>query len=692
MSNVPSTTPKSVTNPRNILVTNALPYANGPLHLGHMVGFMQADIWVRFQKLRGHHVTFVGGDDQHGTPIMLEAQKQGITPDELVAQIEIAHKESLRGFGIGFDNYTGTHHPENQALATTIYACLRERGHIDTRTIKQAYDEEKGMFLPDRYVKGTCPKCNATEQYGDNCEVCSSTYDATDLIDSYSVLSGKPPIEKESEHYFFKVSDFEDMLNEWKSSEALQPEIANKLGEWFDSGLIDWDISRDKPYWGFEIPDAPGKYFYVWLDAPIGYMASHKIHCQSVDDDWASYWRKDNSANTELYHFIGKDIVRFHTLFWPAMLEAAGYRRPTGVFVHGFLTVDGAKMSKSRGTFVMAETYLKHLNPEYLRYYYAAKLNSNVVDMDLNLEDFAARVNSDLVGKMVNIASRCAGFIVKRFDGKLAEVSAAPELHTDFATASDAIALRFERREFSQAMRDIMALADKANQFIDEHKPWVLIKDSSKLDEVQQVCTAGINAFRSLCIYLKPVIPQLVEQAEAFLNVAPLQWADLQQPLLGHQINKFKPLITRIEQDAIGAMIEESKESLDNVDAESNLVDPESPLGKDPIAGEISFDDFAKIDLRIARIIKAEHVEGADKLLQLTLDLDGETRNVFAGIKSAYDPAQLEGKLTVMVANLAPRKMRFGLSEGMVLAAGPGGSDLYVLNPDDGAQPGMRVK
>jgi len=692
MSNVPSTTPKSVTNPRNILVTNALPYANGPLHLGHMVGFMQADIWVRFQKLRGHHVTFVGGDDQHGTPIMLEAQKQGITPDELVAQVEIAHKESLRGFGIGFDNYTGTHHPENQALATTIYACLRERGHIDTRTIKQAYDEEKGMFLPDRYVKGTCPKCNATEQYGDNCEVCSSTYDATDLIDSYSVLSGKPPIEKESEHYFFKVSDFEDMLNEWKSSEALQPEIANKLGEWFNSGLIDWDISRDKPYWGFEIPDAPGKYFYVWLDAPIGYMASHKIHCQSVDDDWASYWRKDNSANTELYHFIGKDIVRFHTLFWPAMLEAAGYRRPTGVFVHGFLTVDGAKMSKSRGTFVMAETYLKHLNPEYLRYYYAAKLNSNVVDMDLNLEDFAARVNSDLVGKMVNIASRCAGFIVKRFDGKLAEVSAAPELHTDFATASDAIALRFERREFSQAMRDIMALADKANQFIDEHKPWVLIKDSSKLDEVQQVCTAGINAFRSLCIYLKPVIPQLVEQAEAFLNVAPLQWADLQQPLLGHQINKFKPLITRIEQDAIDAMIEESKESLDNVDAEPNLVDPESPLGKDPIAGEISFDDFAKIDLRIARIIKAEHVEGADKLLQLTLDLDGETRNVFAGIKSAYDPAQLEGKLTVMVANLAPRKMRFGLSEGMVLAAGPGGSDLYVLNPDDGAQPGMRVK
>ena len=672
---------------RNILITNALPYANGPLHLGHMVGFMQADIWARFQKIRGHNVTFVGGDDQHGTPIMLGAEKQGITPQQLIDNTEAQHKESLNGFSIGLDNYTGTHHPENQRISADIYTKLKERGHIDTRIIKQAFDEEKGMFLPDRYVKGTCPKCKAADQYGDNCEACGTTYDTTDLIDPYSVLSGKAPIEKESEHYFFKVSDFEEMLVEWKNSEALQPEIANKLSEWFESGLIDWDISRDKPYWGFEIPDAPGKYFYVWLDAPIGYMASHKVHCDNSGDDWASYWQNDN--NTELYHFIGKDIVRFHTLFWPAMLDAVDYRRPTGVFVHGFLTVDGAKMSKSRGTFIMAETYLKHLNPEYLRYYFAAKLSNNVVDMDLNLDDFSARVNSDIVGKMVNIASRCAGFIAKRFDGKLASVSAAPELHQAFADAAADIAQRYEQREFSQAMRDIMALADKANQFIDEHKPWVLIKDDSKLDEVQQVCTAGINAFRSLCIYLKPVLPNLVADAETFLNVGELTWSDLQTPLLDHQINKFKPLMTRIESDAVERMIEESKEFLEDIELS---VDLDSPLAKDPISDEISFDEFAKIDLRIAKIVKAEHVDGADKLLQLTLDIGGDTKNVFAGIKSAYQPEDLEGKLTVMVANLAPRKMRFGLSEGMVLAAGPGGSDLFILNPDDGAEPGMRVK
>jgi methionyl-tRNA synthetase len=676
---------------RKILITNALPYANGPLHIGHMVGFMQADIWARFQKLRGHEVTFVGGDDQHGTPIMLGAQKKGISPKTLIDDIEAQHKASLDGFSIGMDNYTGTHHSENQILSNHIYTKLRDRGHIAVRTIKQAFDEEKGMFLPDRYVKGTCPKCKASDQYGDNCEVCGTTYDTTDLIDAYSVLSGKPPIEKESENYFFKVSAFQDMLNEWKDSGALQPEIANKIGEWFDSGLIDWDISRDKPYWGFEIPDAPGKYFYVWLDAPIGYMASHKIHCDSVGDDWASYWQantKGENSDTELYHFIGKDIVRFHTLFWPAMLEAVGYRKPNAVFVHGFLQVDGAKMSKSRGTFIMAETYLKHLNPEYLRYYFAAKLGNNVVDMDLNLDDFSARVNSDLVGKMVNIASRCAGFISKRFDGMLAPVSAAPELHTEFASAANGIAQRYENREFSQAMREIMALADKANQFIDENKPWILIKDDSKLDEVQQVCTAGINAFRSLCIYLKPVLPNLVAEAEVFLNSKELCWNDLQTPLLDHQINKFKPLMTRIENEAIENMIEESKETLE----ESLAIDLDSPLGKDPISPEISFDEFAKVDLRIAKIVKAEHVKGADKLLQLTLDLGGDTRNVFAGIKSAYEPEQLEGKLTVMVANLAPRKMRFGMSEGMVLAAGPGGSDLFVLNPDDGAEPGMRVK
>ncbi|GHA08560.1 methionine--tRNA ligase [Arenicella chitinivorans] len=672
-------------SPRKILITNALPYANGPLHLGHMVGFMQADFWARFQRLRGHQVTFVGGDDQHGTPIMLGAEKQGLTAQQLIDQVEAQHAESLAGFHIHLDNYSGTHHPENQRLSSEIYQRIKAKGHIDVRTIKQAYDEEKGMFLPDRYVKGTCPKCKSPDQYGDNCEVCGTTYDTTDLIDPYSVLSGKPPVERESEHYFFKVSDFEAMLNEWKDSPALQPEIANKLGEWFESGLIDWDISRDAPYWGFEIPDAPGKYFYVWLDAPIGYMASHEVACQQSGDDWHAYWDAGNH-NTELYHFIGKDIVRFHTLFWPALLHAADFRIPTGVFVHGFLTVDGAKMSKSRGTFVMAETYLKHLNPEYLRYYFAAKLSNNVVDMDLNLEDFAARVNSDVVGKMVNIASRCAGFIGKRFDGYLAKASAAPELHQAFADAADAIAQRYEKREFSIAMREIMALADKANQFIDEHKPWVLIKDEAKIDEVQAVCTAGINAFRALCIYLKPVLPDLVSRAEAFLNVDPLRWDDLQQPLLDHQINKFTPLMTRIESDSIDAMIEESKESLEPT------LDPNSPLAKDPISAEINYDDFAKVDLRIAKIVDAQHVDGADKLLQLTLDLGGEQRNVFAGIKSAYKPEHLIGKLTVMVANLAPRKMRFGLSEGMVLAAGPGGSDLFILNPDDGAEPGMRVK
>jgi len=671
---------------RKILITNALPYANGPLHLGHMVGFMQADIWARFHKIRGHEVTFVGGDDQHGTPIMLGAEAKGITPQQLIDEVEAQHKESLAGFSIGIDNYTGTHHPENQRISAEVYTKLKERGHIDVRIIKQAYDEEKGMFLPDRYVKGTCPKCKSPDQYGDNCEVCGTTYDTTDLIDPYSVLSGKPPIEKESEHYFFKVSEFEAMLTDWKNSGALQPEIANKLSEWFESGLIDWDISRDKPYWGFEIPEAPDKYFYVWLDAPIGYMASHKVYCDNSGDDWASYWESGN--DTELYHFIGKDIVRFHTLFWPAMLEAADYRRPNAVFVHGFLQVDGAKMSKSRGTFIMAETYLKHLNPEYLRYYFAAKLSNNVVDMDLNLDDFSARVNSDIVGKMVNIASRCAGFIVKRFDGMLASESAAPQLHAEFANAAHAIAERYENREYSQAMRDIMALADKANQFIDEHKPWILIKNESKFDEVQQVCTAGLNAFRSLCIYLKPVLPNLVNEAEAFLNTDELMWDDLQTPLLNHKINKFKPLMTRIEVDSVERMIEESKESLE----EGSIVDPESTLGKDPVSAEISFDEFAKVDLRVAKIVKAEHVEGADKLLQLTLDIGGETRNVFAGIKSAYKPEQLEGKLTVMVANLAPRKMRFGMSEGMVLAAGSGGSDLFVLNPDDGAEPGMRVK
>ena len=679
---------KPTKNKRSILITNALPYANGSLHLGHMVGFIQADVWARYQRHRGHTVTFVGGDDQHGTPIMLGAEKLGISPQELIDQIEIDHKKALDGFSIQLDNYSGTHTDNKKVISQAIYQKLNEKDYIERKVIKQAFDEEKGMFLPDRYVKGTCQKCKATDQYGDNCEVCGTTYDPTDLIAPYSVLSGKTPIEKESEHYFFKVSEFEDMVRSWKDSGTLQPEIANKLDEWFEGGLIDWDISRDAPYWGFEIPDAPGKYFYVWLDAPIGYMASHQRYCQQNNVDWDQYWLKSKSADTELYHFIGKDIVRFHTLFWPAMLDAAGYRTPNGVFVHGFLTVDGTKMSKTRGTFIQANTYLEHLNPEYLRYYLTAKSNDSVVDMDLNLDDFVARVNSDLVGKMVNIASRCAGFITKRFDGQLADQTAAPELHQAFVDAADSIAKRYENRQFSQAMREIMALADLANQFIDERKPWVLIKEEGKLDEVQQVCTAGINAFRSMCILLKPVLPELVTQAESFLNSKELKWDDINDLTLNTKINKFKNLMNRIEIDSIEKMIEDSKQTLQDTEEAK----PDSALAKDPISAEINYDDFAKIDFRIVKIVAAEHVDGADKLLQLTLDLDGELRNVFAGIKSAYKPEDLVGKLTVMVANLAPRKMRFGISEGMVLAGGPGGSDLFILNPDQGAQPGMRVK
>lgn len=679
-----STLPKR----RKILVTNALPYANGELHLGHMVGFMQADIWARFQRLRGHDVAYVGGDDQHGTPIMLSAEKQGKTAQQLIDETEASHKAALDGFLISVDNYTSTHAPHNEAMCTSIYESLEQAGHIEVRSIMQAYDEEKGMFLPDRYVKGTCPKCKSEDQYGDNCEVCGTTYDPTDLINPVSVLSGKPPVEKQSDHYFFKVSNFPELLESWRTSDALQPEIANKLSEWFEGGLRDWDISRDAPYWGFEIPNAPGKFFYVWLDAPIGYMASHKVLCENTNQDWSAIWGADSDA--ELVHFIGKDIVRFHTLFWPAMLHAAGYRIPSTVSVHGFLTVNGAKMSKSRGTFINAHTYLEHLNPEYLRYYFAAKLGNGVVDMDLNLEDFVARVNSDLVGKMVNIASRCAGFIAKRFDGKLSDSLITNELHESYTQAAETIANHYEQREYAQAMRAIMALADQANQYIDENQPWVLIKDENRLDEVQAVCTVGLNAFRQLCIYLKPVLPELVTQAEAFLNIEPLAWQDLEAPLLGHQINRFKPLMTRIEQTSIDTMIEQSKQDLEADSATS--IDPDSPLGKDPISEEISFDDFAKVDLRVATITAAEHVEGADKLLQLTLDLGGETRNVFAGIKSAYDPADLVGRQTVMVANLAPRKMRFGMSEGMVLAAGPGGGDLFILSPDAGAKPGMRVK
>ena len=677
---------------RKILITSALPYANGSIHLGHMVEYIQTDIWSRFQKLQGHECYYVCADDAHGTPIMLRARGEGIEPVDLIARVWKEHTEDFAGFGIDFDNYHSTHSDENKACATMIYERNRDAGHIDRRTISQAYDPEANMFLPDRFIKGTCPKCGAEDQYGDNCEACGATYSPTELQNPVSAVSGATPIEKDSEHLFFKLADFEQTLKDWHQAGHVQSEMANKLDEWFEAGLADWDISRDAPYFGFEIPDAPNKYFYVWLDAPIGYMASFRNLCDKKGLDFDSFWKADSDA--ELYHFIGKDIIYFHALFWPAMLQGAGFRMPTSVFAHGFLTVDGAKMSKSRGTFVKARTYLKHLNPEYLRYYFAAKLSSKIDDLDLNLDDFAQRVNADLVGKVVNIASRNAGFIKKRFDNKLSSTCSEPELYQSFVDAGDQIATHYENRDYGRAIREIMALADKANQYIDDKAPWVIAKEEGKDQELHDISSVGINLFRVLMGYLKPVLPLMAADAEAFMNIEPMTWHSQAKPLCDHSVNKFKPLMTRVEREKIDAMIEESKEDLA---AEAKVIgkgaaQKTANSAIDPIADTIEFDDFAKVDLRIARIIKAEHVEGADKLLQLTLDVGDGTRNVFAGIKSAYQPEDLEGKLTVMVANLAARKMRFGLSEGMVLAAGPGGKDLFILNPDDGAQPGMRVK
>ena len=673
---------------RHILVTSALPYANGPIHIGHLVEYIQTDIWVRFQKMQGHTCYYVCADDAHGTPIMLRAEKEGLSPEALIARVKQEHQADFNDFAVAFDNYHSTHSPENEWLATSIYNTLEKQGHINKRVIKQAYDPEKNMFLPDRFIRGECPKCGAGDQYGDSCESCGSTYSPTDLKNPVSAVSGATPIEKESEHHFFKLDDFKDLLHDWTRAGHLQQEVTNKLDEWFEAGLQEWDISRDAPYFGFQIPGTDDKYFYVWLDAPMGYLASFKNLCERTGLDFDS-WVKVGS-DTEMYHFIGKDIIYFHALFWPAILHASGYRTPSAIYAHGFLTVDGQKMSKSRGTFITARTYLDHLNPEYLRYYFAAKLGGGVHDIDLNLDDFIFRVNSDLVGKVVNIASRCAGFIKKRFDGRLSDSLHDETLYQSLREAGNQIANDYEKREYSRAMREIMALADKANQYIDHHKPWVLAKQDNSKDELQAICSMGINCFRLLMIYLKPVVPGMAEKAEAFLNVEPLQWQDIQQPLLGHTINKFKPLMTRVEKEHIEAMIEDSKEDLANTTTETTTVT--GPLADDPIAEQIAFDDFIKVDLRVARIVKAAHVEGADKLLQLTLDLGGETRNVFAGIKSAYQPEDLEGKLTVMVANLAPRKMRFGVSEGMVLAAGPGGKDLFILNPDQGAEPGMKVK
>ncbi|MGD7035044.1 methionine--tRNA ligase [Methylotuvimicrobium buryatense] len=669
---------------RKILVTSALPYANGPIHLGHMVEYIQTDIWVRFQKQRHQQCYFVCADDTHGTPIMLRADSEGITPEQLIARSAEEHLADFTEFGVEFDNFHSTHSEENKSLAELIYRRLREGGHISSRNITQAFDPVKNMFLPDRFIKGDCPKCGAKDQYGDSCEACGATYSPTELKNAVSVVSGEKPIEKESLHYFFKLPDFENMLREWIAEGHLQPEVSNKMNEWLENGLQEWDISRDAPYFGFEIPDAPGKYFYVWLDAPIGYMASFKNLCGREEDlNFDDFWAEESDA--ELYHFIGKDIIYFHALFWPAMLKGSGFRMPSAIFAHGFLTVNGEKMSKSRGTFIKARTYLDHLNPEYLRYYFAAKLGSGVDDIDLNFDDFTQRVNSDLVGKVVNIASRCAGFIHKRFDGMLSKHCSEPDLFDYFIEANEGIARCYETREFGKAMREIMALADRANQYIDEKKPWLIAKEEGRDVELHEVCSMGINLFRLLIVYLKPVVPAMAHQAEIFLNLEPEAWPDKAEPLLDHQIDVFRPLMTRVDPDKIAAVVEASKE---------NLQKTEEPKPKrfEPIAEAIEFDDFAKLDLRIARIVKAEHVEGADKLLQLTVDIGDETRNIFAGIKSAYAPEDLVGKLTLVVANLKPRKMRFGLSEGMVLAAGPGGKDIWLLSPDQGALPGMRVK
>ncbi|EKE78017.1 methionine--tRNA ligase [Gallaecimonas xiamenensis] len=670
---------------RRILVTSALPYANGPIHLGHMLEYIQTDIWVRFQKLRGFEAYYVCADDAHGTPIMLKAREQGISPEAMIAKTNVEHQADFADFHIGFDHYHSTHSDENRELSALIYNRLNDGGYIKTETISQLFDPQEQMFLPDRFVKGTCPKCGAEDQNGDNCEVCGATYQPVDLKDPKSVVSGATPVLKDSVHYFFDLPAFEGMLKEWIRSGSLQEEMANKLAEWFEQGLARWDISRDAPYFGFEIPGAPGKYFYVWLDAPIGYLASFKALCEKTGINFDDFWKEDSDA--EVYHFIGKDIIYFHSLFWPAMLDGAGFRKPTNVFAHGYVTVNGAKMSKSRGTFIKARTYLDHLDPEYLRYYYAAKLSNRIDDLDLSLEDFTQRVNSDLVGKLVNIASRTAGFITKRFDGKLAD-SIDTTLFDEFVAKGDDIAKAFEGREFGRAVREIMALADKANVYIADTAPWVLVKNDDTLSEAHQVCTLSLNLFKVLVTYLKPVLPTLAAKVEAFLG-SELTWANRGELLVGRAINPFQAMVSRIEPAKVEAMVEASKENM--------AKKVEGPLADDPISPEISYDDFAKVDLRIARIAKAEHVEGADKLLRLELDLGGETRQVFAGIKSAYAPEDLQGKLTVMVANLAPRKMKFGMSEGMVLAAGPGGKDLWVLSPDDGAsagsaQPGMRVK
>lgn len=691
---------------RAVLTTCALPYANGPIHLGHMLEHIQADIWVRYQRLRGTNIHFVCADDTHGTPIMLRAQQLGITPEDLIAKSHEEHLRDFTGFGISYDNYHSTHSDENRHFAELIYNRLKAAGHIKTRTISQLFDTEKNLFLPDRFVKGTCPKCKAEDQYGDNCEVCSATYSPSDLINPRSVLSGSTPVEKESEHYFFDLPAFADMLAHWTRSGTLQEQVANKLQEWFDAGLQQWDISRDAPYFGFEIPDAPGKYFYVWLDAPIGYMGAFKNYCDKHPEkaNFEAFWHKD--ATSELVHYIGKDIVYFHSLFWPAMLKGSDFRLPSKLNVHGYVTVNGAKMSKSRGTFIKAQTYLEHFNADSLRYYYASKLSSRIDDIDLNLEDFIQKVNTDVVNKVVNLASRNASFILKRFDSLLADTIDDVQLHNTFLNASDQIAFYFESNETAKAVREIMQLADLANRYVDDNAPWVLAKseDPNDIKKLHLVCTMGIELFRILMTYLKPILPELSIKAEGFLQSS-LDWSSLKTPLLSHQVAPFKALFARLESKQVESLVEASKEDVkaesagkpvqneSSTTTKSNAGNAKKAVTKESSApSTIDFADFAKVQLKIAKIENAQFVEGSDKLLQLTLDLGGETRNVFSGIRSAYpDPEKLIGRLTIMVANLAPRKMRFGLSEGMVLAAGAGGDEIFLLSPDDGAKPGMIV-
>ena len=670
-----------MSQPRQILVTNALPYANAALHLGHVLEYTQTDVWVRFQKMRGHECYYVSADDAHGTAIMLKAEEKGISAEQHISEMRKFHEADFKDFYIGVDNYYTTHSEENRDFSELIYNRLSANGHISQRSIIQAFDPEKNLFLADRYIRGTCPKCKAEDQYGDNCESCGATYSPLDLINPVSAISGATPIGRESVHYFFKLPEFSGFLSEWINSGTVQREVSNKLSEWLDSGLQEWDISRDAPYFGFEIPNAPGKYFYVWLDAPIGYMASFKNLCEAKNLDFDCFWNKDSTA--ELYHFIGKDIVNFHALFWPAMLKSADFRTPTKVCVHGFVTVNGTKMSKSRGTFINARTYLDHLNPEYLRYYYASKLTNTVEDIDLNLEDFIQKVNSDLVGKVVNIASRCSKFITNE-SGVLSSRIENEALWDQVTGVADSIANYYENREFGKAIREIMAQADSVNEYIAEQEPWKRNKDQDQKQRVQEICSLGINLFRIILIYLKPVVPAMAEAGELFLNDK-LSWESVKQPLLSHKINQFKPLMQRVDKDKVEAMVSASKEETNPEKKASS-----GPLSVNPIANEISFDDFMKVDLRVARIINAEIVEGADKLLKLILDLGGEKRQVFSGIKASYDPEKLIGQLTVTVANLAPRKMRFGISEGMVLAAADE-EGIYLLEPGSGAKPGQRI-